>query len=121
MSRSAVRVQDSLRAIPTLFIDGTKRRGKTGLRVTHRQHDWKSQENLTRELSGAMLGALDAVKKRWSACRRVAAMGRYLPWSIHFPALAAVLVLLGPTGYDRLARLRDAVLRYGRDERARRA
>jgi GT2 family glycosyltransferase len=59
--------------------------------------------------------------QRWSAWRRVAAMGRYLPWSIHFPALAAVLVLLGPTGYDRLARLRDAVLRYGRDERARRA
>jgi len=44
----------------------------------------------------------------------VAAMARYLPWSIHFPALAAALVLLGPTGYDRLARLRDAVLRYGR-------
>jgi hypothetical protein len=25
----------------------------------------------------------------WSAWRRVAAMGRYLPWSIHFPALSS--------------------------------
>ena len=90
--------------------------GRTG-RATYRR--WRARLHAGVEF----VAVRNAVGRgqRWSAWRRVAAMGRYLPWSIHFPALAAVLVVLGPTGYDRLAHLRDAVLRYGRDERPRRA
>jgi glycosyltransferase involved in cell wall biosynthesis len=52
--------------------------------------------------------------RRGQAWRGAARMARFLPWSVRFPALAAAAALLGPAGYDRVARVRDAMLRYGR-------
>jgi hypothetical protein len=50
--------------------------------------------------------------ERWTARRAAVRMARFLPWSVRFPALAAAAALLGPAGYDRLTRARDAMLRY---------
>jgi hypothetical protein len=79
--------------------------GAGGLACMPASSSWRSGTR-----SGAASGGAPGVGwRRWGDTFRGRSISR----------AAAVLVLLGPTGYDRLARLRDAELRYGRDESAR--